>query len=169
MNMRWIRSGPPASTTPATAPLRQQRSARHRGRHHDRHRLAPRRRQPRLQSPDRLLFRDLTGSPEVFGMQHDLLLGVDYEKNQTYKAYSTAARSRRPSTCTIRRMAKRRSPTAPPTATRQATCAPRCSAVPVRQGQHSSHRSMDRGAGRALSVVLPEQQQRFPEAEKCAQ
>lgn len=31
---------------------------------------------------------DVTGSPEVFGMQHDLLLGVDYEKNQTYKAYS---------------------------------------------------------------------------------
>ncbi|MCR2716762.1 TonB-dependent siderophore receptor, partial [Salmonella enterica] len=30
---------------------------------------------------------DLTGSPQLFGMQHDLLLGVDYEKNQTYKAY----------------------------------------------------------------------------------
>lgn len=31
---------------------------------------------------------DVIGSPIVLGMQHDLLVGVDYEKNETYKAYS---------------------------------------------------------------------------------
>jgi iron complex outermembrane receptor protein len=31
---------------------------------------------------------DLNGSPVALGMQHDLLVGVDYEKNETYKAYS---------------------------------------------------------------------------------
>lgn len=31
---------------------------------------------------------DLTGSPELLGMRHDVLLGVDYEQNETYKQYS---------------------------------------------------------------------------------
>lgn len=31
---------------------------------------------------------DISGSPEIAGMQHDLLLGVDYEQNETYKARS---------------------------------------------------------------------------------
>lgn len=31
---------------------------------------------------------DISGSPTLAGMQHDLLLGVDYEQNETYKAHS---------------------------------------------------------------------------------
>lgn len=31
---------------------------------------------------------DISGSPTLAGMQHDLLLGVDYEQNETYKARS---------------------------------------------------------------------------------
>lgn len=31
---------------------------------------------------------DVSGSPQLWGMQHDLMLGVDYEQNETYKAYS---------------------------------------------------------------------------------
>lgn len=31
---------------------------------------------------------DIGGSPEIWGMQHDLMLGADYEQNETYKAYS---------------------------------------------------------------------------------
>ncbi|WP_459177584.1 TonB-dependent siderophore receptor [Ewingella americana] len=31
---------------------------------------------------------DWIGNQEIFGMTHDLLLGVDYEKNETYKQYS---------------------------------------------------------------------------------
>lgn len=31
---------------------------------------------------------DVNGSPVALSMQHDLLVGVDYEKNETYKAYS---------------------------------------------------------------------------------
>lgn len=31
---------------------------------------------------------DLTGSPELAGMQHDILFGIDYEQNETYKAHS---------------------------------------------------------------------------------
>lgn len=31
---------------------------------------------------------DIGGSPEIAGMQHDVTLGVDYEQNETYKAYS---------------------------------------------------------------------------------
>lgn len=31
---------------------------------------------------------DIGGSPEIWGMQHDLMLGVDYEQDETYKAYS---------------------------------------------------------------------------------
>ncbi|MEW5291113.1 TonB-dependent siderophore receptor [Erwinia papayae] len=31
---------------------------------------------------------DIGGSPEIWGMQHDVMLGVDYEQNETYKAYS---------------------------------------------------------------------------------
>lgn len=31
---------------------------------------------------------DISGSPSLAGMQHDLLLGVDYEQNETYKARS---------------------------------------------------------------------------------
>lgn len=31
---------------------------------------------------------DISGSPVIGGMQHDLLLGVDYEQNETYKARS---------------------------------------------------------------------------------
>ncbi|MBK0122446.1 TonB-dependent siderophore receptor [Pantoea sp. S61] len=31
---------------------------------------------------------DISGSPTVAGMQHDLLVGVDYEQNETYKARS---------------------------------------------------------------------------------
>lgn len=31
---------------------------------------------------------DVSGSPQLWGMQHDLMLGVDYERNETYKAYS---------------------------------------------------------------------------------
>lgn len=31
---------------------------------------------------------DVSGSPVIAGMQHDLLLGVDYEQNETYKARS---------------------------------------------------------------------------------
>lgn len=31
---------------------------------------------------------DIGGSPEIFGMQHDVMFGADYEQNETYKAYS---------------------------------------------------------------------------------
>lgn len=31
---------------------------------------------------------DIGGSPEIWGMQHDIMLGADYEQNETYKAYS---------------------------------------------------------------------------------
>jgi iron complex outermembrane recepter protein len=31
---------------------------------------------------------DISGSPTIAGMQHDLLVGVDYEQNETYKARS---------------------------------------------------------------------------------
>ena len=31
---------------------------------------------------------DIGGSPEIFDMQHDVMLGADYEQNETYKAYS---------------------------------------------------------------------------------
>jgi len=31
---------------------------------------------------------DIGGSPEMWGMQHDVMLGVDYEQDETYKAYS---------------------------------------------------------------------------------
>lgn len=31
---------------------------------------------------------DWIGTPEIFGMTHDVLFGVDYEKNETYKQYS---------------------------------------------------------------------------------
>lgn len=31
---------------------------------------------------------DIAGSPVLAGMQHDVTLGVDYEQNETYKAYS---------------------------------------------------------------------------------
>jgi len=31
---------------------------------------------------------DIGGSPEIWGMQHDVMLGVDYEQDETYKAYS---------------------------------------------------------------------------------
>ncbi|MEI2267470.1 TonB-dependent siderophore receptor [Erwinia sp. CGal63] len=31
---------------------------------------------------------DIGGSPEIGGMQHDIMLGADYEQNETYKAYS---------------------------------------------------------------------------------
>ncbi|MCX8961865.1 TonB-dependent siderophore receptor [Erwinia psidii] len=31
---------------------------------------------------------DIGGSPELWGMKHDVVLGVDYEQNETYKAYS---------------------------------------------------------------------------------
>ncbi|KAB8312451.1 TonB-dependent siderophore receptor [Erwinia endophytica] len=31
---------------------------------------------------------DISGSPEMWGMQHDVMLGVDYEQDETYKAYS---------------------------------------------------------------------------------
>lgn len=31
---------------------------------------------------------DISGTPEIWGMEHDLLLGVDYEQDETYKAYS---------------------------------------------------------------------------------
>lgn len=31
---------------------------------------------------------DVSGSPQIFGMTHDLTIGADYEQNETYKAYS---------------------------------------------------------------------------------
>ncbi|MCP1439178.1 iron complex outermembrane receptor protein [Erwinia persicina] len=31
---------------------------------------------------------DIGGSPQIWGMQHDIMLGVDYEQNETYKAWS---------------------------------------------------------------------------------
>lgn len=31
---------------------------------------------------------DISGSPEMWGMQHDVMLGLDYEQDETYKAYS---------------------------------------------------------------------------------
>lgn len=31
---------------------------------------------------------DISGSPEIAGMQHDLMVGIDYERNESYKAYS---------------------------------------------------------------------------------